>query len=81
MVGLALGEDGFRTLDSFISFVQDADLDPDVSLLWMNEIAMPVFVRFAMAGKCLARRLAYLSLYLQAFVAVFLLMRKLSAIC
>ncbi|MBA7679161.1 hypothetical protein ES703_87444 [subsurface metagenome] len=39
MVGLTLGEDGFRTLDSSISFVQDAKFDPDISLLWMNEIA------------------------------------------
>jgi len=45
------------------------------------EIATPTFGRLAMTEKCQARTLAYLSSYLQAFVAVFLLMRRLLAIC
>jgi len=46
----------------------------------MNEIATPAFGRLAMTGKWLTRRFAYLLVYLQAFVAVFLLMFKLLAI-
>jgi hypothetical protein len=48
VVGLTLAEDGFRILDSFISFVQDASLNPDVSLLWIVEIATLAFGRPAM---------------------------------
>jgi len=47
----------------------------------MNEIATPAQGRLAMTGKCLARTFAYLPSYLQAFVALFLLMFGLLAIC
>ncbi|MEE9175247.1 MAG: hypothetical protein V3U19_03645 [Thermodesulfobacteriota bacterium] len=40
--------------------VQDANLGPDIPLLWMSEIGTPTFRRHAKTGKCLARTLTHL---------------------